>query len=576
MKRLLLPLVCAATLTLNAQAQQREVNLTLLETSDVHGNYLPYNFINGTPGKGSLARISTFVNNLRKQQGHDAVVLLDNGDILQGQPTAYYYNFIDTTSVHLCAAILNYMGYDAATIGNHDIETGHAVYDRWVSQLNFDMLGANALKTGLQATYWKPYTLIERQGIRIAVMGMVTPGIPLWLPENLWSGMHFDDMVSTAKHYMPEMKAKADLVVGLFHSGVGKNKGTAPGAENASLEVARTVPGFDIVFCGHDHRTANRYLLNTAGDSVLVLNPAADAWTVAQANVKLTIDNGKVKAKTIKGQLCDVTQLEPDPKLMKHFDKAYQTVKAFTNEQIGTSSATMETLPAFFGPSAFIDFIHQMQLDISGAEVSFAAPLSFDARIEAGPIYVRDMFNLYRYENLLYVMKLSGQEIKDYLEYAYDGWVRQMKTPYDPMLRMKPDAAKLANAWQRLEYPSFNFDSAAGIRYTVNLTQPKGQRIHIECMADGSPFDLNKTYRCALNSYRGNGGGNMLTTGAGIAKDKLAERLVWSTEKDLRFYLLNRIRETKQINPAPLNQWRFIPEDWAEKARLREVPLLRP
>lgn len=576
MKRLLLPFIWVATLMLNIQAQTREVNLTLLETSDVHGNYLPYDFINGTEGKGSLARVSTFVNHLRQTQGRDAVVLLDNGDILQGQPTAYYYNFIDTTSVHLCAALLNYMDYDAATIGNHDIETGHAVYDRWVSQLKCNMLGANALNTQTQTPYWKPYTLIERQGVRIAVMGLITPGIPLWLPENLWSGLRFDDMVDTARRYMPEMKARADLVVGLFHSGVGKPGSYTQGTENASLEVARTVPGFDIVFCGHDHRTANLYLLNTAGDSVLVLNPAADACNVARADVKLTIDNGKVKCKSMKGEVCDVTQLKPDAALIKHFNEALQTVKTFTNEQIGTSTATMETLPAYFGSSAFIDFIHQMQLDISGAEVSFAAPLSFDAHIAAGPIYVRDMFNLYRYENLLYVMEMSGQEIKDYLEYAYDGWVRQMQRASDPMLRMKPNAAELANAWQRLEYPSFNFDSAAGICYTVDLTKRKGERISISSMANGKPFDLNKTYRCALNSYRGNGGGNLLTKGAGIAKEDLGKRLVWSTEKDLRYYLLNRIRDLRQIHPTPLNQWRFIPEEWADKARRREEPLLRP
>ena len=256
MKQLLLAL-CAACFALGAAAQHKEVKFSLLETTDVHGNYLPYNFITGEDGTGSMARIYSYVKQLRQQQGTDHVVLLDNGDILQGQPIAYYYNYMDTKSPHLCASVLNYMKYDAATVGNHDVETGHAVYDRWVKQCKFPMLGANVIVTQTEQPYWKPYTIIERQGVKIAVLGMITPGIPMWLPENLWAGLRFDDLLAVARKYMPEMRSKADVVVGLFHSGVGKDKGTPVAAEDASVAVAEKVPGFDVVFCGHDHRRAD-------------------------------------------------------------------------------------------------------------------------------------------------------------------------------------------------------------------------------------------------------------------------------------------------------------------------------
>lgn len=567
-------ILSAALFTLGLSAQKKDVRISLIETTDVHGNYFPYDFINAEAGQGSMARISSYVNRQRKEQGKDAVVLLDNGDILQGQPSAYYYNYMDTQSEHLCASILNYIRYDAATVGNHDVETGHAVYDRWVSQCKFPMLGANVIRTSTGQPYWKPYTVIKRKGVRIAVLGMITPGIPMWLPENLWSGLRFEDMAEVARRYMPQMRSEADLVVGLFHSGVGK--GNAPqGAENAAVYVAQQVPGFDVVFCGHDHRRANRKVLNTAGDSVPVLNPAANAAAVAQADFTLTMDKGQCVGKKVNIGIVDITGEQPDAQFMAHFKPQYDAVKQFTSEVIGQNEKEMRTEPAFFGPSAFIDFIHQMQLRISGADISFAAPLAFDAVIPAGPIHVSDMFNLYRYENLLYVMNLTGQEVKDFLEYSYAGWTNRMQSPADHLLLFRKDAEKYSDAWQRLQTPSYNFDSAAGIRYTVDVTKPTGEKVTIASMADGQPFDLKKTYRVALNSYRGNGGGGLLTQGAHIPEAELPSRIVWSTEKDLRYYLMQSIREMKTINPQPLNLWKFVPEDMVKEAKERDANLLK-
>ena len=566
MKRTLL-LICTLMLTLAHVFAQRQVKLSIVETTDVHGNYQPYDFINGRAGEGSLARVYSYIKQLRQQQGESSVVLLDNGDILQGQPTAYYYDFIDTVSTHLCADVMNYMRYDAGTVGNHDVETGHAVYDRWVRQCQFPMLGANVIDTHAQKPYWKPYTILKRQGIKIAVLGMITPGIPMWLPENLWAGLRFDDQVMVARQYMAEMQKQADVVVGLFHSGVGKDKDVPAGAENAAVAVAQQVPGFDVVFCGHDHREAKREVVNVDGKSVWVLNPAAQAHAVAQADITLMLRGKKVVDKKVNGSIVPIVDQQPDADFMKHFAHQFDTVKAFTSKRIGRSTSTMETTPAFFGPSAFIDFIHQMQLDISGADISFAAPLAMDAVIPEGDIHVRDMFNLYRYENLLYVMNLTGQEVKDYLEYSYAHWTQQMHSPTDHMLLLRPNAEKIADAWQRLQSPSYNFDSAAGICYTVDLTKPAGQKITITQMADGTPFSLTKTYRCAVNSYRGNGGGYLLTKGAGISEKDLPARIVWSTEQDLRYYLMKRIEELGTISPAPLNQWKFVPEDWAAQAR---------
>lgn len=574
MKRLNFIFIALAML-LCTKANGREVHLTLLETSDVHGNFFPYDFLNGgVPGSGSLSRVATYVSRLRETQGDSAVLLLDNGDILQGQPSAYYYNVVNVADRHLCADILNYMHYDAATLGNHDVEAGHSVYDRWMAQCHLPMLGANVLRTDNGEPYILPYTILERQGVRIAILGLVTTGIPQWLPENLWSGLRFEDMETVARRYMPEMRAKADIVVGLFHSGVGSAEHYAPMVENASAEVARRVPGFDIVFCGHDHRRANRTLTNVEGGTVVLLNPAADAHAVAKADIVVQLEPEGTTSVRVKGEIVDVDDLPPSADFMQQFERQCQEVKAFTHEVVGKCTSTMTTLPAYFGPSAFIDFIHSMQLEISGADISFAAPLAFDATIPKGPIRVSDLFNLYRYENMLYVMELTGREVKAYLEYSYAGWVQTMSSPDDHLLLFRQNPEQIPDLWQRLKSPNFNFDSAAGIRYTVDVTRPAGERINILSMADGTAFDEAATYRCALNSYRGNGGGRHLTEGAGIPAADLQQRIVWSTEKDLRYYMMQRIREMKKISPQPLGLWKLIPEDWVEQARKRDERLL--
>lgn len=193
------------TASLSAMAKDNTLTLRVLETSDVHGSFFPYDLLDRKPKAGSMARVSSYVNKLRKQYGKN-VLLLDNGDILQGQPVSYYSNYIDTTETNIAAQVINYLGYDAETIGNHDVEPGHKVYDKWVKAVKCPVLGANVINTATGKPYLKPYTIIERNGCRIAVFGMLTPAIPNWLPKNIWSGLRFDEMVSTAKQWMKVMK----------------------------------------------------------------------------------------------------------------------------------------------------------------------------------------------------------------------------------------------------------------------------------------------------------------------------------------------------------------------------------
>lgn len=574
-KTLLTILACCGMMY--AQAEPRTVTIKLIETSDVHGNYYPEDFINRTPSRGSLARVYSYVDSVRGAIGKEHVVLLDNGDILQGQPTVYYYNFIDTVSRHIASDMMNYMGYDASTIGNHDVETGHNVYDRWIAQKKSPTLGANVVSTATGEPYLPPYTVIERDGVRIAVLGMLTPAVPGWLPENLWSGLRFDDMEETASKWVKhiEEKERPDLMVGVFHSGRDSTKTTGNTVENASMLVARHVPGFDVVMMGHDHSPYNETIVNDAGEEVVIVNPANNATRVATVDAVFEIgDNGDVTLKELKPGLVEVDTFAPDSSFMNHFAKQRGEVEKFVSQRIGHINTPMSTRDAYFGPSSFIDFIHQLQLAISGADISFAAPLSFDATIRQGDIYVSDMFNLYKYENMLYTMALTGQEIKDYLEMSYDLWTNTMRSADDHLLRLRDGATGDDMTHTGFRYPSYNFDSAAGIKYTVDVTKPRGEKITIESMADGSAFDPEATYRVAINSYRGNGGGNLLTQGAGIAPEELSGRILTSTDKDLRYYLMQYIIEHPDVEARPMDNWKFVPEKIVKPATVRDRALL--
>lgn len=574
MKRLisLIMILAAGFNTINAQ--EHTIKLKIVQTSDIHGNFFPYDFINRKAWGGSLARVHAFAEEQRKTFGEN-LILLDNGDILQGQPSVYYYNFIDTVSSHLCADMLNFMRYDAANMGNHDIETGHAVYDRWVKECNFPVLGANIIDTKTGAPYLPPYKIIERDGIKIAVLGLITPAIPAWLAENLWEGLQFEDMETSARKWVKiiQEKERPDILIGLFHSGRDASKNTGKWNENASLTVAQNVPGFHIVLMGHDHRQFCQNVPNCEGNYVMAVNPGSNGNAVSDIDITIT-KNGNETSMNIDARLTDMNKYEPSQEFMAHFKKQYDDVDNFVKQKIGTITASLDTRPAYFGSSAFIDFIHTLQLAISGADISFAAPLSFDATIDKGDIYMSDMFNLYKYENMLYVMELTGKEIKDYLEYSYSIWTRQMTSPDDSLLLLKDITPEEDKSHAIFANPSYNFDSAAGIIYTVDVTKPQGEKISISSMADGTPFLMDKTYKVAINSYRGNGGGELLTRGAGIPQDQLHARIVFSTDKDLRFYLMEYIRKQGTLSPKALNQWRFIPDEWVKQAAKRDYDLL--
>lgn len=573
MKQTLILCLTLLCMTTQLMAKERNITLKVIETSDVHGCFFPYDYINKRPMKGSAARIATYVNALRKEYG-DNVTLLDNGDILQGQPISYFSNFVDTASANIAAQVVNYLHYDAQTMGNHDVETGHDVYDKWIREVQCPMLGANIIDNKTNRPYVKPYVLLDKGGAKVAVLGMLTPAIPNWLKEPVWSGMHFEEMVSCARYWVEFLQREEhpDAIIGLFHSGWDGGIRTDEYLEDATKSVSEQVPGFDLILYGHDH-TPRVEPSDSKRHTPLCLDPSNNAQYVAEATIELTIKRGKVTNKKVTGKLVDVRNLPVDEAYMAHFQPQIDKMQTWAERKIGSFKQDIYTRDCYFGSSAFNDFILNLQLQITGADISFNAPLSFDASIKAGTVTVADMFKLYKYENQLYIMRLTGSEIRKHLEMSYNLWANTMCSPDDHLLLLNEQTN---NDSQRMGFKNFlfNFDSAAGIDYEVDVTKPEGEKVRILRMSNGEPFDENKWYRVAVNSYRGNGGGELLTRGAGIPHDSLASRIEWESDRDQRWYLMQEIERLGILDPQPNNNWRFVPEEWTKPAAERDRRIL--
>ena len=563
-----LALLCLTTMTM--AKKDKTVTLKLVETSDVHGAFFPYDFTEQKPMKGTMARVSTYIKKQRKEYGKN-LILLDNGDILQGQPTCYYTNFVKTDQPNIAAEVINYLGYDAQTFGNHDVETGHAVYDKWIKDLKCPTLGANIIDTRLESPYVLPYLMLEREGVKIAILGMLTPAIPNWLHENLWKGLRFEEMVTSTRKWVKFLKEekKADLIIGLFHSGWEGGITTERYDEDASKKVAEQVDDLDVVFFGHDHTERNVLLDN----GVLCMNPSCNAMKVAEATIQCTQKKGQWMVTKKEGKLVDVTKEAIDEDYVRHFQPQMDSIKSYVERQIGTFLVSIRSRDVFFGSAPFVDYIHQLQLEESHADISLTAPLVFDTEIKAGPVYMNDMFKLYRFENQIYTLRMTGREVRQLLELSYDQWVNTMKSPDDHIMLFAPQTPG-DNQQVKFKNYTFNFDSAAGIDYEVDVTKPDGQKVNIKQFSDGRKFDENAWYLVAMNSYQGNGGGELLTRGAGIPMDSIPSRITFMSERDQRYYLTQKIEREGKVTPKALNNWRFIPEEWAKPAIERDRKLL--
>lgn len=551
------------------------VTVHLIETTDVHGTIFP-----ASPNQQSLAQVSYWIDSLRCKEGVGKVLLMDNGDILQGTPLIYVANFDDTLHTHWAAKALNYLDYDVASVGNHDIEAGHDVYDRYKQEVDFPLLAANAIDEYSNKPYFQPYTVIEKSGLRIAVLGLITPGVPGWLPKSLYEGIRFDDMVETAKIWVPKIikEEQPDLLVGLFHAGGDHTYGGVDETylnENASLLVAQNVPGFDAVFVGHDHRIWNETVVNNeTGKKVYIIGAGSRSKQLGHLSVTFT-DSGKI----FRAQVVDLIEAPVDSHFVSQFDAEHQRLQAFISKPAGILAKPLSSANSFWQPTAFIDLIHQVQLAEAQADVSLTAPLSMHTSIPADTLLQKDLFELYRFENYINGVKMYGRELDAYLEYSYGGWFRTMTGADQNALNFALDSNNQMIYSERygtyqLKNRYYNFDAAAGVKYTVDLTKPGGERVTILSMTNGEKFHPDSLYKVAVNSYRASGGGGHFERGARLSSDEMARRTYFSSNRDLRYYLAQYLKAHSPYQPEIISDWQLLPKEWVTKAQVKDERML--
>lgn len=500
----------------------KETTLTFIESTDTHGNFADF------------SNDAALIKQMKAELGEN-LILLDAGDNMQG--TTYQYCANQNAENHnLTADFLNYFPYDAACVGNHDIEAGRKVFDHVYAETNVPILCANVIDETTGEPYFTPYIILNRQGCKIAVLGLLTPYVVTWVPDRLRPGLRFDQLEEAAAKWVKIIKEKEnpDLMVGLFHSGwefAEQNlpEGTPLGRENATKWVAENIPGFDLIFYGHDHRAKAEAVANIEGDTVYVLNSGQRAKGLAKAEV--TFKNHKKSKISI--ELISTEEQEADADFANLVQPFIDRAEDYQDNEVADLPVSISSDEALNGPCLWVDEIHRCQFETVEkegihADISFAAPLSFGKIIEAGHLTVKDFFTWYPFENSLAVMAMTGKEVKDFLEYAYE-----------------------------MKNPIYNFDSGAGIIYEVTDNAQRGGHINIISMANGTPFEMEKTYNVVMNSYRSMGGGNHFMNGCGWQQPDIKDHVVWQSDRDLRSIFIDWARDKKVLDSEPLNCWKI-------------------
>ena len=554
-----------------------DYDLRILTTNDIHGCYFDSTYVDSSLKKSLLA-VNYYVDSVRSAAGKDNVILLDAGDFLQGDNAAYYFNYVDTLTPHVFPRMVRYMDYDAVAMGNHDIETGHPVYDRIKAQFKeykIPLLAGNAIRNDNGKPYFQTYTTLRKGGLKVAVLGYENPNINAWLDESLWSGMSFVSLIPLVQEDVDKVRAKEkpQVVIVMVHSGVGNGDGSV--YESQGLDLYNSLTGVDFLICSHDHSAAV-----FENDDICLIDSGSHARNVGYGEIKLSYRKGELVSRELSASLIPVRWEKADPEMKKAFQKDYEAVKAFTLREVGTLENDLWTRDAYRGMCDYINLVHTVSIACAPAQVSFAAPLTYNGRVKAGTLVFNDLFTIYPFENQLFVVSMSGKEIKDYLEYSYARWIRTVSSPDDHVLNMAPrgDLRTGQQGWSFVGR-SYNFDSAAGLVYTVDITKPAGERVNIISMADGAPFEEDGVYPVAMTSYRASGGGDLMREGACIDTDRIDERVVarYPEIRNLIYdYLLKEgaIESAKIGDKSVIGEWRFVPEDLARKCLDRDMTLM--
>src|SRR2546423_41212 len=516
------------------------VQITILSTTDLHGNIDPIDYYTNKPDNRGLAKVATLIKRIRKEQPN--VLLIDSGDTIQGSPLESFHNRKNNRPPDPMMLAMNSLNYDAMTVGNHEYNFGLKVLEKARKEAQFPWVSANTYDITTKQPHYRPYIIKEVAGVRIGILGLTTPGIPNWDNPPNYAGLEFHEPVSEARKWVPILREqeKVDVVVIAMHMGLGEDLRTgevSPGQvphENEAISIAKEVPGIDVIFMGHTHREVPSVYING------VLLTQANYWGRHLARTDLylqkTGSGWRMYAKSARTIATD-DRVEPDPDVVKLAEPYDREPQGWLSRVIGESPQELTAREARFRDTAILDLIQKVQLEAGKADVSMVANFNSEARIAEGPVSVRDIAGLYVYENTLAVLEVTGQQLKDALEHS----AKYFKA-YVP--------GKPASDLVDEKIPAYNFDIAEGVTYELDISKPIGQRIQ-NLRFHGQPLSPTKKLRLATNNYRVNGGG-----GYTMYKDA---PVVYRSSEEIRELIIDWVERHQIVPTTPNNNWRLVP-----------------
>ncbi len=565
-----------------SETGRHRTRLTVLGTTDLHGNVFNWDYFKNaeyddkTHNDIGVAKAATLIRAVREQRRGEPILTLDAGDTIQGTPLAYYYAKVDPITggaTHPMAAAMNAIGYDAAALGNHEFNYGLDTLRAFQDQVDHPLLGANAVDDASGMPAFPPYvvkTFRPKNGpaIKVGILGLTNPGIAIWDRANVEGKLHFPGLVEQAKTYVPKMKrAGCDVVVVAAHSGAttSSSYGDAlPYPENAASLLAEQVPGIDAILVGHAHvEIPQTYVTNTqTKKDVLLSEPLYWGMRVTVMDLQLEERGGRWTVTSATGQVLNSNEVSEDPEVADVVRAQHDKVVGYVNSPIGTSTQAMSAQRAVVEDVPAIDFVNYVQADavhtaLAGTAdadlpvLSIAAPFNRGAAIPEGQVTLRDVAGLYIYDNTLLAVKVTGEQVKDYLELSAAYF--QQKTGAGPFTMEQVTNAKTATAPNGT--PDYNYDIVAGLgkrlTYDIDIAQDAGNRIRNLRFGE-APIDPKQVFVMAINNYRQSGGGN-------FPHVKTAE-VVYNRQVEIRQLLIDWVTAQGTIDPGTFASvdWRLV------------------
>lgn len=547
------------------------LDLTLLATTDIHGRVMNWDYFRNAPYSErsgdtiGLAKVASIVEEVRAEVGDDQLLVVDNGDAIQGTPLTYYYARIEpiaeTGAEHPMATAYNLIGYDAQNVGNHEFNYGLEHLKSYEDDLDMPLLGANVVDVQTGEPWLEPYTLIRKKvpgkkPVTVGILGLTTPGSAVWDKGYVEGKLEFRDMVETAAEYVPEMKAAgADVVVVMSHAGIDESSYSVPGLpeENPADDIAREVPGIDVMVIGHTHQDVpEQFITNeVTGEPVLLTQPYRWGGTVARVDLDLAKVRGQWDVEAAEGMAIRTRDYAEHPAVVSALWEAHEKTVNYVNQVVATSVQELSAAESFWRDTPIIDFINHVQTEtvdeaLEGTAysdlpvLSLAAPFSRTAVFPEGDVTVRDIAGLYIYDNTLHAVTMTGAQVKDYLESSAGRYFHTLPagTTFDPEAHTNLDGR-----------PDYHYDILSGLEYEIDLSEPVGSKIEGLALADGTPVTDDMEFVVAVNNYRRSGGGSYphITTAP----------LVYDEQQEIRQLLIDWASERGVIDPAD-----FFVENW--------------